>query len=609
MEDLILEIVAQIKAGKTVDVQALDAILRVANKKLGAAKRTYSKKPLLPFYLRIKNEEPERWKTWKIDEVTEKKLVRALQIKPRRTASGVATITVLTKPWRCSSACVYCPNDLAMPKSYMSNEPACQRAERNHFDPYLQVFTRLRALHQMGHVTDKVELIVLGGTWSDYSSEYQIWFIKELFRALNNGDTPESESIANERRTFYENIGLSSDKSKIDEFTQPLQQRIDSGELTYNQAWKSLYDKSEVWRSLLNWQRATMPELYTEHERNINGKHRVVGLVIETRPDAINAQRLHLIRELGCTKVQIGIQSLQSATLQLNKRNMQVEKIREAFALLRLYGFKIHAHFMVNLYGMTPELDKKDYYEFVNDPYYLPDEIKLYPCVLIAGTALCDLYERGLWQPYTELELLDVLIYDTLATPPYTRISRMIRDFSSQDIKAGNKKVNLRQLVEKRIEEEAENIKEIRYREISVAKANVEELHLDIVRYDTHNTNEYFLQWVTPENKIAGFLRLSLPDCDYVAARQADLAVLPNEAMIREIHVYGAVAGLNKTSAGAQHLGLGKQLVKEAVAIAQKSGYAKLNVISAVGTRAYYERLGFAENGLYQQMDISPNTL
>ena len=119
--------------------------------------------------------------------------MRTLRMKPRRTASGVATITVITKPWKCSSDCLYCPNDLRMPKSYLHAEPACQRAERNFFDPYLQVASRLRALEQMGHLCDKVELIVLGGTWSDYPISYQTWFVFELFRALD--DAPQYRRI------------------------------------------------------------------------------------------------------------------------------------------------------------------------------------------------------------------------------------------------------------------------------------------------------------------------------------------------------------------------------------------------------------------------------
>ena len=146
--------------------------------------RPLSKRHLIAYYLDVKRNDPEHWARWNFTEEQQRRIERTLQMKPRRTASGVATITVLTKPWKCSSDCLYCPNDLRMPKSYLSDEPACQRAERTFFDPYLQVAARLKALTEMGHITDKVELIILGGTWSDYPLAYQIWFVRELFRAL-----------------------------------------------------------------------------------------------------------------------------------------------------------------------------------------------------------------------------------------------------------------------------------------------------------------------------------------------------------------------------------------------------------------------------------------
>ena len=167
MEEALLEIIAALEAGEDVDAAWLDKLVRRHNRAAHDGTRQVAKRRLLPFYLHVKAEDPERWAAWKVSEATDAALVRLLQAKPRRTASGVATITVLTKPWPCSGACVFCPNDIRMPKSYLHNEPACERAEQNWFDPYLQVTSRLTALSQMGHAIDKIELIVLGGTWSD----------------------------------------------------------------------------------------------------------------------------------------------------------------------------------------------------------------------------------------------------------------------------------------------------------------------------------------------------------------------------------------------------------------------------------------------------------
>lgn len=598
MEALILEILTALRTSPPLDEKALSKIIHKHNKALDRDKCPYSKKRLLPYYLKIKESHPDQWMQWNIDEVLEKKLFKTLQIKPRRTASGVATITVITKPWKCSSDCVYCPNDLRMPKSYLSNEPACQRAERNYFDPYLQVVSRLRALTHMGHVTDKIELIVLGGTWSDYSQEYQVWYIKELFRALNDGSNAEEEAKA--LRKLYKQKGIANQIEDVKAFAATHQRQVDEGTLTYNQAFKGLYEENPSWQSISVDQTATMEELKLQHQRNENAEHRVVGLVVETRPDLVTIPNLTLLRTLGCTKIQMGIQSLDPAILKANKRNISLQKMREAFGLLRLFGFKIHAHFMVNLYGSSPEQDVEDYRRFVTEKYYLPDEVKLYPCALIEGTRLCELHDKGAWNPYSENELLTVLTQDVKMTPPFIRISRVIRDFSSQDIVAGNKKANLRQLVENRIVEDGHDISEIRSREISTSEIDDEKLTLNDIAYTTQTTEEHFLQWITPENKIAGFLRLSLPNQDADTSYDL-LPINTGEAMIREVHVYGRVAKLHTPGDGAQHLGLGKQLIEHACKIAKSKNYDYINVISSIGTREYYRNLDFSDNTLYQQ--------
>lgn len=567
--------------------------------------RPLSKRHLIAYYLDVKRNDPEHWACWNFTEEQQRRIERTLQMKPRRTASGVATITVLTKPWKCSSDCLYCPNDLRMPKSYLSDEPACQRAERTFFDPYLQVAARLKALTEMGHITDKVELIILGGTWSDYSLAYQIWFVRELFRALNDGS--KAQNNITKRRTQYEHAGISSDVATLKKQVAPLQERIANQELSYNQAFDLHYAISEAWGTVATWQSATWEELETEHRTNETAHHRVVGLVIETRPERITPHHAYTLRRLGCTKVQMGIQSLDERVRKQNNRPTTNAQIQSAFETLRLFGFKTHIHAMVNLLGATPESDKQDYLHLVEGKPFQPDEIKLYPCVLVDGTGLCAHYQDHTWKPYSEEELIEVLVADTCATPAFTRISRMIRDISAPDIVAGNKKVNLRQLVENRIDTEKLSTKEIRHREVSLADIDPSTLRFEIVSYETTVTTEHFLQWVTPEGKIAGFLRLSLPHQGALSALAAALPESPlaeGEAMIREVHVYGRVAKLAKQGAGAQHHGLGTQLVEKACEIASRSGYTHLNVISAIGTRGYYRKLHFYDNGLYQQRSL-----
>ena len=668
MEEIITEILRRLRAGETVDDRALVKLIHAAARRSGGDKRAFAKRRLLPFYQRVKAEEPERWAAWGVTPELERALVAVLRMKPRRSASGVATITVITKPWPCSGSCRFCPNDLACPKSYLVNEPACERAVQSLFDPYLQVSARLTALSQMGHATDKIELIVLGGTWSDYPEAYQTWFVRELFRALNDdavagtaanpllrgfAEDGEAPSAATDperpgeragsrapdpipagvraRRAFYRACGLldagehagdarraaGSAAAGIDpELFAQAQAAVNAGELTYNQAVTRLYGGSEAWQRAAEMQGATLDELEREQRRNESARHRVVGLVVETRPDAITPERLLHIRRLGATKIQMGVQSTCQRILDANGRNTTVGQIERAFSLLRLFGFKIHAHAMVNLLGATPETDRADYERLVRDPAFLPDEVKLYPCALIEGAALCRDYATGAWLPYAEDELIHVLCADVRATPAWTRVSRMIRDFSTGDIVAGNKKPNLRQLVEGRLRDEeqagAPPVAEIRFREIATREVDPEELSLEVIGYETAVSRERFLQWVTPEGRIAGFLRLSLPRAEAVCALARELGeeghtapIALGDAMIREAHVYGMAERVGEEGSAAQHHGLGRRLVERACEIAREAGYTRINVISAVGTRGYYRRLGFVDCGLYQRRDLS----
>ena len=357
------------------------------------------------------------------------------------------------------------------------------------------------------------------------------------------------------------------------------------------------------------------------------------------------------MRALGATKVQIGIQSLDQHILDANLRRISLDRIGRAFELARLFGFKIHAHFMANLYGATPKRDVEGYRVLVTDGRFLPDEVKMYPCALVDGTGLVAHWRDGSWKPYTEGELIDVLVANMQVTPPYVRVSRMIRDISSHDIMTGNKKVNLRQMVDEELARRGAAVAEIRTREIGTRGADLSDLALAEFPYETTVSSERFLQWVTPDGKIAGFLRLSLPKADAIAAARAEaenergaigstgceampfegkstshqasrditpasasaqaersahdaVPLAAGEAMIREVHVYGAVAALGHASTGAQHTGLGRKLVARACDIAREAGYERINVISAVGTREYYATLGFEQHGLYQQKEL-----
>ena len=614
MDELILDILKQLRDSSqgALDTHQLEMLINSHNSGIDSSahsterEKLIPKRAILPYFLQVKQKNDVLWQSWNVTSELEERFIRSVRMKPRRTASGVATITVITRPHTCSSNCIYCPCDLRMPKSYLANEPACQRAELTFFDPYVQVSARLQALHQMGHSTDKVELIVLGGTWSDYPESYQYWFIKEIFRALN--EWPNAPQHIQEHLNWYTSFGLQNSEEALSSFVAEQQKAIFDDNTTYNQAFHKLYDTSQPHQNAWSQMQSTYDQLVEQQHVNETAAARVVGLVIETRPDTITPDNLRMFRQLGCTKIQIGIQSTRQEILDANQRQMSVAQIKRAFSLIRLYGFKIHSHLMVNLLGATPEADKQDFKTFVTDPGFLPDEIKLYPCALVSGTQLVQKYREGAWQPYAKDELVDVLVQDVLATPPYVRISRMIRDISATDILVGNKHTNLRQMVEQELtaKDVANRVQEIRFREINQQQVRAAELTLQDFTYTTAVSDEHFLQWVTADNKIAGFCRLSLPHWDKLTAGACDvtaneLLVQPGQAMIRELHVYGQALSLGSEGMSAQHQGLGQKLLAKASSIAAEAGYTSLNVISSIGTRAYYRAQGFTDAGLYQQ--------
>ncbi len=534
-------------------------------------------------------------------------LLYKLRRKPVRTMSGVTPLTLLTKPFPCPGTCIFCPNDVRMPKSYLADEPGAQRAEKNAFDPYLQTWMRLQTYHNLGHSTDKIEIIILGGTWSFYPETYQIWFIKRIFDALHDfgkGIDRRDEVIAALRARS--------------QFTgQPVSNVTIQGAAmaaSYNQTVQSIY-AAEMHRSrglaediaAGNRERnivdeyATWAELEAAQRENENAACRSVGLVIETRPDHISEEEVIRVRRLGGTKVQIGFQSLNDRVLALNKRGHDVAATRRAVRLLRRTGFKIHAHWMPNLYGSSPKADLADYEKLFDDPDFRPDELKIYPCSLIESAELMGQYQAGEWRPYSHDELLELLVACFKRTPEYCRLTRVIRDIPGTDIVDGNKVTNFRQLVEREMERRGEQCADIRAREIRLKQVTSEDLRLESLSYRSGIGEEFFLQFITDERDIAGFLRLSLPD----PADETLLAELQGCAVIREVHVYGLALGIGSAHEGrAQHAGLGSRLIERAAEIAFERGYRRLAVISAIGTREYYRKRGFVDGALYQLRDL-----
>jgi len=462
--------------------------------------------------------------------------LRRLQMKPVRTLSGVATVTVLTKPFPCPGQCIFCPTDVRMPKSYLADEPGAIRAEYHHFDPYETTASRLRALDNIGHPTDKIELLILGGTWSYYPPDYQEWFIRRCFDAMNG---VESDSLEEAQRI------------------------------------------------------------------NETAAHRNVGLVIETRPDYIDADEVRRLRRYGVTKVQLGAQSLDDHILDINKRGHTVEQTRGAVQLLRAAGFKLHLHWMPNLLGATPASDLLDYEKLWSDPGLRPDELKIYPCSLVREAELVKWWERGEYQPYTDDELIALIAECKVHTPRYVRLNRIIRDIPAGHVVAGSTASNLREVVKRRLKEEGRRCECIRCREVKGGKVKRDELLLKTIEYATTGGQEHFLSFETNDDRLAGFLRLSLPTPEAAALTGMD-ELGPQTAIIREVHVYGPVVRLGDEAerGEAQHAGLGTQLIHEAEHRAREAGYSRLAVISAIGTREYYRKQGFVLGELYMHKSL-----
>jgi len=484
---------------------------------------------------------------------SDQRLLERLRMKPMRTLSGVTTVTVLTKPYPCPGKCIFCPTDVRMPKSYLPDEPGAMRAVEHQFDPHAQVRSRITQLKSLGHPTDKIELLILGGTWSSYKRDYQEWFVKRCFDAMNEtlpAPLPTGEGVRRTGEGEY---------------------KIEEGELEEAQ---------------------TINE--TTHHRN-------VGLVIETRPDEITPDEIRWLRHLGVTKVQMGAQSLDDRILDMNKRGHDVECTRQATALLRAAGFKIVLHWMPNLHGATPKSDREDFAKLWND--FCPDEIKIYPNQLLANAELYEYWQRGEFKPYTTEELIDLIADIKPTIPRYCRVNRVIRDIPSTNVVEGNRRTSLRQDVQNEMIRRGTKCQCVRCREVKGKSVSIESLQLDDLVYQAGAAAEHFISYVTPEDKLAGFIRLSLPKEN---SPQTEINDLNDAALIREVHVYGQSLPVGAEKDGAaQHAGLGTRLLEEAERIAIANGYKRMVVISAVGTRGYYLGRGFERGELYLVKKIS----
>jgi len=494
-------------------------------------------------------------------------LEKALFTKKIRTQSGVAVIAVLTKPYPCPGKCIYCPSEKEIPKSYLSNEPAVMRAISAKFNPYNQVQKRIEALELNGHKTDKIELIVMGGTFSYLPKAYQINFIAQCFKACND----------------Y--------KSK--KFSK---------------------------------KRNSLKKLSYEQKRNEKTKRRIIGLTLETRPDYIDIKELVNFRKLGCTRVEIGVQSIFNNVLKINKRGHNVQKTIEATKLLKDFGFKINYHIMPGLLGSTLKKDFKMFQELFSNPDFQPDMLKIYPTVVIKESPLYRMWKNKKYKPLNEKEFTKfILRVKNEIIPPYVRIARLIRDVPAESIQAGPKTSNLRQMIAKKSNCPCIRCREIRetylkddlpamLHSLNILDNNNKSLKLSSgvqnkhsiamqagkiilnrIGYSASNGQEIFLEYVSKnKKKLFALLRLRISNKTNPEVYKY-FPVLKDSAIIREVHTYGKMTEINqKDKISPQHIGLGKKLMLEAEKITKKEfKLDKIVVISGIGAQKYYRKLGY----------------
>lgn len=417
-----------------------------------------------------------------------------------------------------------------MPKSYLSDEPAAARAKMMNFDPKLQIQSRLTQLEETGHDTDKIELIVIGGTFGNYPTEYKKSFFKDMIDTVNGfvSDTLEGAQIANE-----------------------------------------------------------------------SAPRRIVGMSVETRPDWIDEKEVKLFRELGVTKVQVGVQAFDETILKRIKRGHTLDAVGEATRLLKDAGIKVCYHFMPNLPGSNPELDLQMAQMMYEDPRFKPDFLKIYPAQVIAGTEMYEEWKRGEFEPYDDELLKEVLKDIKKITPPYVRIDRLVRDISKKWVAAGTKATNMRQYIHEEMKTEGWSCQCIRCREVKARDYTLEPDLRDL-KIETYGATEHLLTYER-DNKLFSLLRLRLP-----TLHSSLFPELQGCAIIRELHTYGKTVVRGEQSQGkSQHRGLGKALMQEAEKIAKQNGYKKIAVISSIGTRDYYRKLGYEREGLYMTKSLS----
>lgn len=475
-----------------------------------------------------------------------------LQRKPVRTVSGVSPVAIMTSPKMCPHGkCLYCPGGPASEftdsaQAYTGEEPASLRAKQNEYDPYGQVTLRLNQLQYIGHPVDKIHLILMGGTMTARSHDYQEWFVKRALEAMNDYD-PNSPPDPSDTQDFSE--------SK------------DSYEFKYIEDVISENETSDV---------------------------RCIGMTFETKPDWCEHEQIDRMLNLGGTKVEIGVQTTYDEINRDMHRGHGVKESKNANKWLRDSGFKIGFHMMPGQPGMTKEMCVEDFREIFENPDWKPDYLKIYPTLVVKGTRVYDMWKRGEYDPLSTEEATELVSEVMSMVPKYTRVTRVQRDIPAQNIEAGVQKSNLRQLAENHLEDTGGTCDGIRSREIGRIGEMPSDVEVNNYQYESAGGIENFISIDGVDNEaIIGFCRLRFPDNPHRSELQ-------NAAIVRELHIYGNEVSIGDKGNSWQHRGFGAELMNKAEELSQDNGYNKLAVISGIGARQYYkEKLGYNQDGPY----------
>jgi elongator complex protein 3 len=480
-------------------------------------------------------------------------LEQVLRRKPVRTASGVSPVAIMTSPHTCPHGkCLYCPggpaSEFSSAQSYTGHEPAAARGEQNDYDPYGQVTLRLNQLREIGHPVDKVELILMGGTMTARSADYQEWFVRRALAAMNDFD-PSAPPDPSDTESF----------------------RPDPESVEFR-------------------------HLEDVKARNETGNVRNVATTFETKPDWCGPEQVDRMLRLGGTKVEVGVQTTYERVNREMHRGHGVQASVDANRRLRDSAFKVGFHMMPGQPGMSEAMCLEDFRRLFEDPRWRPDYLKIYPTLVVEGTRTYDMYRRGEFEPLDNDRAAELVAEIKSMIPRYVRLQRVQRDIPADFIEGGVWKSNLRQLARQRMAEHGWSCDCIRCREAGHADEEPVDVELDTMEYAAAGGTERFISFEDFERDVlVGFARLRFPGTDDPHRRE-----LADAALLRELHVYGGEVGFDGDGDGHQHQGYGRRLMAEAERQARAAGYRKLAVIAGIGARRYYrEQLGYHQDGPY----------